>query len=1147
MWLLRLCVNRPVTVAVGAIFIVLAGVISISRVPVQLTPNVDATTVTVRTFWEGASPLEIESEIVREQEEKLKNVTDLVKMSSVCQQSEGVITLEFKVGADQSRALRDVSDRLREVERYPDGADEPVVRVGDDRNRDYIAWIIVRNLDQSYDVRQSFDFFDERIRPQIERVNGVSEVRVLGGVEREVQVRVDSDALAQRNVTIGQLVAALQQENINASAGQLPEGKRDIRLRIVGKFTEPAQILETVVAERNGIVTRVRDVGEVVRTYKEPSSSVRSKGLTSMAINVQREPGSNVLAVMSGVKDVLNELNSEGGVLDRESRRLGLSTPLRLEQVYDQTTYIYAALDLVTSNIYVGGALATICLLLFLRSWRATLILAITIPVSVVGSFTVLDLLGRNVNVISLAGMAFAVGMVVDNAIVVLENIYRRRQLGDPARQAALRGGLEVWGAVLVSTLTTVVVFIPVLTIQEEVGQLFRDIALAICAAVLLSMLAALTIIPTTGARLLGAAKLADPNRRRNPIARALDRVGALRDVFIGALDRANRSWTVRIAVVATITIASLVGATVLLPPATYLPAGNRNLIFAFMIPPPGYNLAMMEDVGARVEATMRPYWEAQPGTPEAAALPEVPAGIDERGADLGTVQPPPMDNFFFVTFGPNMFMGASSADEQRVRPLINLFNYAARPERIPGVYAFPTQAALFNVGGGAFGANSVELEILGDDVAEVRNAAGALLGKAFELAGTGAIQSARPDPPNFNISSQEVRVEIDRVRAAELGMTVADVANAVRVFGDGAIIGEFEDTGDAIDLRVVDQRQVNWDRPGIDFSTLGSASVATPMGRTVPLAAIADFARVDSPQQINRIEERRSVKLIMQGAPGQSLETMMESVQSEMIQPLREAGAIPNTVITNLAGAADKLTQVRRAMLGDWSGGLWDTVTSILSSRIFLALLFAYLLMCALFESFLYPIVILVSVPLALVGGVLGLRLVHTIDPTQQLDTLTMLGFVILIGVVVNNAVLIVAQTLNFMRGVGESPDERIERLPHRKAVIEATRSRVRPILMTTATSVLGMAPLVIQPGSGSELYRGLGAVVIGGLLCSSLFTLILCPLLLSMVLDVQHALGMLDLKDEGEAKAGQQGRRPEEARPAAREHAAPAVAYSR
>ncbi|MHC4108798.1 MAG: efflux RND transporter permease subunit [Planctomycetota bacterium] len=501
--LVRLAIRQPVTVIVGVIMIVLAGLLALQRIPIQLTPNVETTIITVTTMWEGASPGEIEQNIIDKQEERLLGLSNLRQITSSSGQSRGFIRLEFFTGTDKAEALREVSDKLREVPDYPENVDEPIIQATDRENRDYIAWIVFSTKDPDFDIRVLRDFAMDRIEPALERVTGIAEINVLGGREREVQIRVDPVRLAQYGITPTQFARAIRDTNQNISAGRLADGKLDVRVRTIGQYQSLAEIEDTVVADTEAGQVHVRDVAEAVQTYKEPVSFVRSRGQPVIAINAEREIGSNVMEVMAGLQAEIARLNAPGGLLDGESRRLGLNDPLTLEQVYDQTVYIHDALGLVRNNIFIGGALATLVLILFLRSLRSVGVIAAAIPISVVGAVVAMLAMGRSINVVSLAGMAFAVGLVVDNAIVVLENIFRHLEMGKPPRQAALDGTREVWGAVLASTLTTIVVFIPILLIAEEAGQLFRDIALAICAAVGLSLIVAVTVIPSAAARVM--------------------------------------------------------------------------------------------------------------------------------------------------------------------------------------------------------------------------------------------------------------------------------------------------------------------------------------------------------------------------------------------------------------------------------------------------------------------------------------------------------------------------------------------------------------------------------------------------------------------------------------------------------------------
>lgn len=1119
---IRAAIEQPITVAVGVILILMAGLISLQRIPIQLTPNVDETVIAVTTRWDGASPDEIEQEIIDKQEERLQSLTNLRAMTSTSQQGQGQITLEFAVGTRKEAAMQEISDKLRQVPSYPLNVDEPVVDASDPRNRDYIAWIMFETTDPDFDIRALQDFAADRIKPALERVEGMSEVNVLGGREREVQIRFDPIRLAQHGVSPTALVTAIQRSNRNISAGEVADGKVDVRLRTVGQYDSVEAVEATVILNTASGPVRVRDVATVVETFKKPNRFVRSRGEQVIAINAQREVGSNVMQVMAGLKAEIARLNTEGGMLDTYARQIGLNGTLRLRQVFDQTIYIDDALALVQSNIWIGGTLAVFVLLIFLRSIRSVGIVALAIPISVIGSVVVMVVMGRSVNVISLAGMAFAVGMVVDNAIVVLENIFRHLEMGKQAMRAAFDGAKEVGGAILASTLTTIAVFVPILLVQEEAGQLFRDIALAICAAIGLSLVVSITVIPTAAARLLKPVKkkvvaetspnpagrwqrvLTAPYYFSRGIGRA---VGSIPRVLGNIVYLLCGSVVSRVAIVVALTGVSLMGSWKLMPPADYLPQGNRNLIFGILNTPPGYNIDQQATLGDRIEATMRPFWEAGKliDDPEAyakavAELPSVPTFDFRRGMPGPNVVPPSMNNYFFVGTPGTVFHGAISDDAKRVADLAPLFQFATRPEVVPGVRAFAFQVPLFRLGGNT--GSAVKIDFSGDDLSNVTAAADAALGA---MMGKYGAYSTQPDPTNFNTPGPELQVIPDLIRLGEVGMSTVDLGVAVQAAGDGAIIGEYRVGGETIDLKIISK-----DAIGSAFlNGLEDTPIATPMGQVVPLSSLATLRRVTSPQQINRVNRQRAVTLQFTAPEGMPLEAAIQDI-GVMLEQMRASGAITPDVAVNMAGSASKLQAVRSALLGD------GTFIGIMGSSLVLALVIVYLLMCVLFQSFLHPLVIMFSVPLATLGGFAALYGVHVWSitdrylPVQNLDVLTMLGFVILIGVVVNNAILIVHQALNFMRGTGDAGDgtEYEGPLPARRAISESVRTRVRPIFMSMLTSVGAMLPLILMPGSGSELYRGLGSVVVGGLIVSSIFTLLLVPLLMSLVMDASALL---------------------------------------
>jgi len=1123
---IRLVIQQPVTVAVGVILILMAGVIALQRIPIQLTPNVEDTIISVSTFWEGASPQEIEREIIDEQEEKLQGVANLRTMTSESQQSQGTIRLEFAVGTDKDVALREVSDKLREVPEYPENADEPVIEASDPENRDYIAWIVFGSTDPDFDVRTMQDFAEDRIKPVLERIEGMSEINVLGGRERELQIRFDPVALANYGISPRELVNAVRSTNRNISGGELSDVKSNVRLRTIGQYSSPEQVENTVIAyDEQGGPIFVSDVGTAVETYKEARTFVRSRGQPVIAINAQKEVGANVMKVMAGLKEALEEIRAEGGVLDTEARQRNLDGQFTLEQVYDQTVYIDDALALVQQNIWLGGTLAVLVLIVFLRSARSVGIIAMAIPISVIGAVVVMVAMGRTINVVSLAGMAFAIGLVVDNAIVVLENIYRHLEMGKKPRQAAYDGTREVWGAILASTLTTMFVFVPILLVEEEAGQLFRDIALAIVAAVSLSLLVSISVIPTASARILRQMSHEDkvdtiPSNRFKRIATAPVRwlhafgrwLHSIPELVGRFIYWACGSVVIRLVIVTVLTVVAIVGSYTLMPPSDYLPTGNRNLVFGLLIPPPGYNLQQQAKLARRIEATIEPFYEAgklEPGTNEyeqaKASLPSMPTFDWQTQQPGPPVTPPPLSNYFLVSFDGIMFHGGVSSEPERVVDVLPLFSKATRPEVAPGVLAYAFQVPLFRLGGRTGAA--IKIDLSGDDLSEVTRSATRVFEGVGEKYG---YQTVQPSPSNFNIYGPELQVVPNKRALADVNMTPADLGLAAQAMGDGAIIGEYRLAGDTIDLKLIAEQSVDREVIG----NIEDTPVATPAGFIVPMSTLASFNRVTSPPQINHVGRQRSVTLQFTPPRGLPLEQAVTEIQT-MLREYREAGLIEPSVATGFAGSASKLESVQRALLGD------GTVLGTLNSSLILALIVVYLLMCVLFQSFVRPLVIMFSVPLATLGGFLALfgvfiwSTANRYMPMQQLDVLTMLGFVILIGIVVNNAILIVHQSLNFMRGEGDVAGEEREPMVPRRAIAEAVKSRVRPIFMSTFTSVGGMLPLVLMPGSGSELYRGLGSVVVGGLLVSTIFTVVLVPMLFSLVTDLQAKLGALTEKE--------------------------------
>jgi len=1128
MQLIEVFVHNPVKVAVGVLLFVLFGFIGLARMPMQLTPEVQIPTVTVETHWRGAAPQEIEREIVLEQEEQLKAVQGVTKMSSECSHSQGRITMEFAVGTDIDTALRRVSIRLQQVPEYPEEADEPVISTSDP-NANAIAWFILRPRAASAEEIAQFQashpelkdllerprqahnsglrtrrllqlveehpevedqikellpkdiyvpgmlrFVEDRVKAAFERVEGVSKSNVYGGREEEMQVIVDPEKLAARRLTITDVRNALTDQNRDSTAGDVWDGKRRYLVRVTGQFETPKNVADVIIKQTDEGPVHVRDVAKVQLGLKKPTGLVKNFGTYCIAVNCVRETGANVLDTMEDLYDVRDRLDRE--VLAPQG--------LELIQAYDETDYIHSAIDLVVWNIIIGSVLTVGVLLLFLRSGRSTLVIGLAIPTSIIGTFLMLHLMGRSLNVISLAGLAFAVGMLVDNAVVVLENIFRHYQNGEKPFVASVRGAQEVWGAVVASTLTTLAVFLPVLFVEEEAGQLFRDIALAISSAVALSLVVSITVIPTAAARILKGRKEEPPEEfpdalepsdnglwkpstdsgRRSVLARA-DAAGA---AFVRAVVDLNRALQKSLAA-RLITVVGFVGAAALLtwalwPKIEYLPSGNRNLVFGQLLPPSGYNIDKLMELGVQLEGGAQPYWDIDKGDPANEEL-EYPA----------------IDDYFFVASGRFVFFGLRAVDPLRAADLVPLVDKMGN--QIPGTFAFAQQASLW--GRGVQSGRTIDIEITGPEPEKLVQLGGQIMGQVG-----GVVPDSRSRPiPSLDLSSPEMHLRPKWNRMAEMNVSKRDFDYTVDALVDGAYAGDYYEGGDKIDLTIIaSEKSVE------HTGDLRQLPFPPPSGGLVTVADAADDELTGGPEQINRREQQRAITIEVRPSPETPLEEALENIEQQIVQPMRDSGEIGGEYEIRLAGTADKLRATGNALK-------WNFV---------LALLITYLLMAALFESWLYPLVIILSVPLGAIGGLAGLALLNVYLPVQKalglssggfqtLDVLTMLGFVILIGTVVNNAILIVHQSLNHMRYEAMAPSE---------AILQSVRTRIRPIFMTTATTVLGLCPLVLFPGAGSEIYRGLGAIVLGGLVVSTIFTLVLVPTLFSLMMDAKAAV---------------------------------------
>ncbi|PKL95060.1 MAG: AcrB/AcrD/AcrF family protein [Gammaproteobacteria bacterium HGW-Gammaproteobacteria-8] len=1002
----RLGLSNPVAVAVGCILLVIFGLLSLMRLPVQMTPNIDRPTISISTGWRAAAPNEVEAEIIEPQEAQLRDVPGLQRMNSSAGQGRGSVTLEFDVGADLNRALIEVINRLNQVSNYPVDVSEPTVRVGTDQFGDTMAWFaILPQEGNNRPIIEYQDFVEETIRERIERIPGVASASPRGGRPFEVRIAFDPYQAASIGIDLTRIGQQLGQ-NTDVSAGFEEVGRRRYTVRFAGQY-DIADLQNLVLDWRDGRPVFLGDVATIDRVMRDSSGSMTQNASPSIAMNVVAEPGVNILNVMAELKATVAELQHTH--LDQAG--------LDMIQVSDDTIYIKQSISMVVTNLLIGMLLAVGVLWWFFRRVRATLMVALAIPLCLCFAFLVLDGLGRSLNVISLAGLAFATGMVLDAAIVVLENIVRQREQGRSAYESADRGAGQVWGALLASTATTVAIFLPVLFLKDEAGQLFGDLAVVISAAIVCSLLVAIIVLPAASYRLLGDREMNDRHKNWwNNVADLVMRLTATRERRIG--------W-----ITGLIAVPLAIG-YFLLPPADYLPEGRQNFISAFVLTPPGMGpeTAQTELIDV-INERLRPY--------------------------LSGEKQPKIANNFLGFFGNGAFLGIRAEDPARADELIEIVNNEILAG-FPDTFGRASRRAIF----GGRGGRRIDVDLQAASFEQLLEAGTAGFVKISEVLPQANV---RPEP-GLELAEPELRLIPDDRRIAELGWTRSQVSVLIRALGTGAFLGEYFDGDRRLDVILRGER---WATP----EELLATPLAAPNGEIVTLGELVRLERTAGPNQIRRVDRRRTLTLQVTPPSGMPMETALELLQTE-VEPEIRALLPPDGFIT-YRGTAEALGETLRNMAGSFA----------------LAVVILYLLISALFRSFRDSLLVILTLPMATVGGVAALRLVDLLFG-QPMDMLTMIGFVILLGLVVNNAILLVYRARDAER----------EGVPRKEAVQLAISLRLRPILMSTFTSLFGMLPLLLIPGAGTELYRGLAAVIVGGMAISTLFTLILLPSLLRM-----------------------------------------------
>ncbi len=1016
--LTRNSVKNPAAIVVIVALIIVFGSISLFKLPSQLLPTIEQPQITVSTNWRASAPEELEAVIIEPQENVLKNTQGVTDVDTDIRKGFGSITLTFEIGADMQKAMLDVINNLNQAPPLPLDADEPVVSEGAGGGIN-AASLLIRPLpgNDITDLAQHQKLIDDIIEPRLARINGVSQVNLNSRRPEELRITFDPFKLASLGIQPSQISATISRAT-DVSGGFADVGRRQYTVRFAGKY-QIDTLKDMIIAFSGERPIYLRDVAIVEKTLVDRFAFTLRNGAPGYYITIDRTNNVNTVELLDRINQALDELNS--GPL----KEVGLAIDLS----FDASVHIRNAIALVLSNLGLGVFLALGVLLFFLRGLKTTLIIATTIPLSLFIAFLTLNAFGRSLNVISLAGLAFSVGLVLDAAIIVQENIVRLKSLGMKTSKAVLRGAQQVSGALFASTTTSVAIFLPILFMQGIEGQLFSDLAITLSIAVVASFIAAITILPVASQFWLKAAVPLDP------FEHYWEKITSL------VIRLTNNAFK------RLIWISSLIGGAVLLiillmPKTDFLPrVPIDGFFFSFNMPPGGNIETIDQELVPLVKARLAPYISGE--------------------------KQPSIKNYNFYSFGPAASGGFIYAeDPQRVEELMNTI----RTEvlfGLPDTQVFLFRGSMIRMAGGG-GGQGINIDLQGSDIEALMAAAQAGMEAINE-----ALPGAFPRPiPGLQLAEPELQLIPNDRRITQAGLDRMAVANAIRAFTGGLFVSEYFDGNDRMNVIM---RGSQWQTP----EQLAATPIYTPLAGVQTIGELTQITRTVGPTQLRRVDGKRTISLSLTPPTGITMEETL-AIINEKVAPVIKA-ILPADARMILSGSADAM-----------AGAITDMTMNFL-----LALLILFLLMSALFKSAKDSVLVLLVMPMAIAGGVIGLQVLNLFT-FQSLDLLTMIGFIILLGLVVNNAILLVDQTRSAER----------DGLDRRRAVAQAVHIRARPIYMSTLTSLFGMLPLMLMPGVGSEIYRGLATVIVGGMAISAIFTLVLLPSLLRLG-EASHSSG--------------------------------------
>ncbi len=1008
--LTRAGLKSPAAIAVGVAMTMLFGVFAVVELPIQLFPDIDRPQIGIETDWRAETPREVESQLVEPEEEVLQGIPGLQEMDGFANAGGGYIQLTFALGTDMKSTLVDVIGRLNRLPPLPPDAQKPFVQLASTQDANaLLLYVFMQKLPgNKRDVNGYTQWLKDVVIPRLESVPGVGSAQInsRGGTD-EIDIVFDAMRAAQLGVQIPKMAQQISGAE-DVSGGTIDVGRRQYGLEFRGRYS--VEELKNLVLEwREGKPVHLGDIADVHVGRSKKFGFSYQNGNPAIGMQIFRAQGANVLQTVNAVKAELQKIN------DGIAREQGV----KLQYSFDPSHFINQAMGMVTSDLVLGILLAVGVLWFFMREWRGTLIISAAIPICLMAVVILLNLAGRTLNVVSLAGLAFATGIVLDAAIVAFENILRLRERGMPAAEAAQTGTDQVWGALLASTATNVAIFLPVIFLKDVEGQLFADLSLTIAFAVFISLIVAVTVVPVASVLFL---------KTRPKVSDFAQTWRRITDVIMNTTDTpAKRRWWI-----GGLIAGSLVGTWLLLPSLQYLPQVKRAAIDGFIQLPASTTVEVADKTIAQpIIKRLHPYLTGE--------------------------KQPKLLNYYVQLDGPGFMDMAVRVPDDRDFPRIEKIVRGEVLKDLPDAQAFAQMGSLF---GGFDAGGGISINIQSNDAEAMRAAAR----KGFALLARKFPEGVVNTNPTLDYDQPQLRLVPDDRSIAEVGWNRSDVGTVLQSLGEGAYVGQRYDGERQLFLILKSQTLASPE-------ALSGAPVATPNGGVVSFGHLVDMQHTLAPSGTYRLDRRRTFALNLQPPRGMALQDAMAIVKHDVEPEIKKLLPADGTV--TYGAAADHL-----------DNALWS-----MGKNFALAVLLLFLIMAALFKSVWDSAIATIALPLGTVGGMAALRLLG-LFVFQPLDLLTMIGFIIVLGLVVNNTILLVARTR-------QAEAEGMSRVD---AVRSSLETRLRPIFSSTLTAIFGMLPLVLVPGPGTEIYRGLGAVIVGGILVSHVFTLVLMPAMLRL-----------------------------------------------